>query len=168
MGAEHDVLDHAHGAEQAQGLECPRHAAAGDLVGAQAGDRAAVDADLAAARAVQAGDDVERGGLAGAVRPDQATDLAGFDPEREIVDARTPPKLMETPSSSSRGASISADDRRRRRQAADDGAIRRPARSLRAGRAFAASVRPSPRRASGFSPVRRRRRASLPFLARPL
>ena len=57
-------------------------------------------AELEAARVgrVQAGDDVEEGGLAGAVRADQAVDLAGLlivMPTSER--ACRPPKRLETP-----------------------------------------------------------------------
>ncbi|GFJ93896.1 hypothetical protein Prum_075380 [Phytohabitans rumicis] len=49
------------------------------------GDRCAVEADLAAGRAEQAGDAAQQGGLAGAGRADDADQFAPPDPEGEIA-----------------------------------------------------------------------------------
>jgi hypothetical protein len=86
MRAQHHILDHAHGMEQAQGLKGACHAAAGDLIGPQADDGSAANAHIAAAGPIQAGDDIERCGFSRAVRADQAADLAGIDPQREVLE----------------------------------------------------------------------------------
>src|SRR3546814_10255272 len=44
-----------------------------------------VEEHLAAEGVGEAGDDVEKGRLAGAVRPQHAYDLAGLDPERDEI-----------------------------------------------------------------------------------
>ena len=71
-----DVVQHRELAEQADGLEGAGDAALGDQVGPQPGDVGAVQADRAAGGAQEAGDDVEQGGLAGAVGADDTEDLA--------------------------------------------------------------------------------------------
>src|SRR6185503_15020103 len=53
------------------------------VVGADVG---AHDTHLAGVRAHQAGDDVDQGGLAGPVRPEQAEELSFFDGERDPVE----------------------------------------------------------------------------------
>ncbi len=54
--------------------------------GAQAGDVAPVVGDRAAGRLQELGQQVEAGGLAGAVRPDQRVDRALLDLQRHVVD----------------------------------------------------------------------------------
>src|SRR6202034_1973428 len=56
------------------------------LVRSQVGDRPFAEPDLARVRALVAGDDVEQGGLAGAVRPDQAGHGAFLDGDRRAVE----------------------------------------------------------------------------------
>src|SRR4029077_7101928 len=58
----------------------------GDVAGAAAGDRFAVNADLARGRFQRAGNQIHHRGLAGAVRPDQAKALPFGKLERQIVD----------------------------------------------------------------------------------
>src|SRR5688572_14172832 len=72
----HHVLQHRHAAERPVVLEGAHDAQARDAVRRQAEDRLAGKADLALVGVVGAGDDVEGGGLAGAVRADHAEDLA--------------------------------------------------------------------------------------------
>jgi hypothetical protein len=67
-------------------LERPADAPAGPLVGRQRGDVDAVEQHEAPVGLGDAGDDVEEGGLAGAVGPDDADDLAGLDHEGHVVD----------------------------------------------------------------------------------
>ena len=75
-----------HALEDLQVLEGARQAARRELVGRQAGHVLAVEVDRAAARRVDAGDDVEQRGLAGAVRADDREDLAGVDGEAHAID----------------------------------------------------------------------------------
>jgi hypothetical protein len=83
-GADHDVFQHAHGIEAAHDLEGARDAEprAGDRP--QARDPLAVEPDLARIGRDLAGDAVEQRGLAGAVRTDQAQDLALGDAEADL------------------------------------------------------------------------------------
>ena len=59
--------------------------ACADLVGLLVGDVHAVHKDLPAGGRQQAGDDIDQGGLAGAVRTDQAEDLAAPQSEADAV-----------------------------------------------------------------------------------
>jgi hypothetical protein len=61
------------------------HAARRDLMGAQAADVLAVQFDAAALAGVQAHQQIEQGGLAGAIGADQAQDVAAGHAERHIV-----------------------------------------------------------------------------------
>ena len=74
--ADDDVLGHGEVGEGLELLEGAGHAAAGDAVGPHAGDLAAVEEDAAGVERLEAGDQVEQRGLAGAVGPDDADDLA--------------------------------------------------------------------------------------------
>ena len=56
--------------------------------------RLAVELELAVVRRVEAGDDVERRRLAGAVRPDQARDLPRLDVERDAVEGDDAPEAQ--------------------------------------------------------------------------
>ena len=80
------VLEHADALEHAGALEGARQAQRGDLVRLQIVQRGAAIAHLALGRPQKAGDDVEGGGLAGAVRADQADDLALVDDEIHVGD----------------------------------------------------------------------------------
>ena len=72
-------------AEHARDLERAHQAARRDLVRAEAGDRHVAERHFAGVGALDAGDDVDEGGLAGAVRADQAADLAGRERDRDAV-----------------------------------------------------------------------------------
>src|SRR5581483_1117637 len=72
----HHVLEHRHAAEELRGLEGAAQAQTGDGAGLAADHGGAVEDDVALLRAVDAADDVEQRGLAGAVGADQAADLA--------------------------------------------------------------------------------------------
>ena len=80
-----DVLPHRHAAERAELLERPADAPAVDLIRPEAGERLAGEADLPAVRPVEAGDHVEERRLPGAVRPDDADDLARRHVERDAL-----------------------------------------------------------------------------------
>ena len=84
--ADHDVLQHRGAADQARRLKGARDAIARArlrLIERQVG---AVELELASVGPVVARDDVERRGLAAAIRPYQTMHLAGFDLEVEPVD----------------------------------------------------------------------------------
>ena len=66
-----------------QGDSAPR-----DLLGGQAGERFAEEGDLASRHRHEPDDRRERGRLAGAVRPDEADDLALLDLEAQALDGR--------------------------------------------------------------------------------
>src|SRR5690606_8911810 len=87
----HDqVLERGHGREQADVLERAHHAGARDAHVAQALEAqrlsAAIQGEAAGARAVEAGEAVEHGGLAGAVGADDGGDGARVGAKREVVD----------------------------------------------------------------------------------
>jgi hypothetical protein len=85
--ADHDVLEHRHVLEGRRHLEGAADAEPGVLLGRRARDVDAVEAATRARRsAAIAGEAVEEGRLAGAVRADQADDLALLDGQIGAVD----------------------------------------------------------------------------------
>ena len=76
-GADHDVVEHGHARERSHDLEGAADAEPADAIGRQADDERPVDSSLAAVGAQEAVQQIEQRGLAGAVRPDDADDLAG-------------------------------------------------------------------------------------------
>src|SRR5690606_12978443 len=84
MPAYHDVLDGAQGTEQPYVLKGASQAGNGDLVRFQA--RELVPHEIAGTRFrhIQAGQHVEQSGLAGAIGPDQAVDVALANRETDI------------------------------------------------------------------------------------
>src|SRR5262249_20820755 len=76
------VFEHGHAAERLWNLERARHAGAAAPLGRQMRNVRSGEADAAGCARDRSIDDVEQGGLAGAVRPDDAERLAFF--EREI------------------------------------------------------------------------------------
>ena len=88
--ADEHVLEHGHRAEQLDVLERARDPAPDDPVRRRAQQALAVEDDLALVRLVQPRDQVEERRLAGAVRADQADDLALADVERDVVDRDDP------------------------------------------------------------------------------
>ncbi len=83
--ADHDVFQQGHFLEHADVLERTGDTALGDLVRRDLADVLAVEFDRAAGSAQQTGDQVEDGGLAGAVRADQAKDAALRDIEIDVL-----------------------------------------------------------------------------------
>ena len=81
--AEGDVLENGHVAEQRVVLEDEAHLA---LARVHAGRIVAVKGDGAGIRRLKPGDDAQQRRLAGARRPEQRQQLAGFDPEIDAVD----------------------------------------------------------------------------------
>ena len=92
--AERDVLEHRHAGDHLHVLEGARHAALRDLARGQAVDALAAQRHLAARGRQHAGDEVEGGRLAGAVRADQAEDLAGAHLEADVVDRHQAAELL--------------------------------------------------------------------------
>ena len=71
--------------------------------GAHLAERSAVQADIAAARAVEPAQAVEQGCLAGAIRPDQAHDPAARNPEGHFVESDDAAKAHAEPATSNSG-----------------------------------------------------------------
>ena len=90
------IVEHAHRAEQLRGLVGAGDAGARHLPGRRSGKLVVAQADAAGVRPVEAADHVEHGGLAGAVRPDHAGDVAGLGDKATPVAALMPPKAMPT------------------------------------------------------------------------
>src|SRR5882757_10124481 len=86
MRPDRDVLQHGHVGHQLDVLEGAGDPKLDHLLGRCVGDLLAQHGDLAAGCGQHAGDQVEGGALAGAVRADQRDDLAGVDVERDVVD----------------------------------------------------------------------------------
>ena len=83
--ADHDVVESAHALEQRDVLEGARDAADGGFMRAHLGASLALEGDAAFLRLIEAVDDVEHRGLAGAVRPDDGADLALADVEGNVA-----------------------------------------------------------------------------------
>ena len=80
-----DVLEHRELVEQVHELERARDAEARDRLRRAAGDVAPSSSTLAAVGLVAAGQHVEAGGLAGAVRAHDARQAAGLEGERDVL-----------------------------------------------------------------------------------
>ena len=91
-----DVVERAHAAGELHVLKRPRDAEAGDLIGAEVRDVAVAEADGAVRRAVEAGDVVEYGGLAGAVGADSPWIWPASMLKVTPSTARKPPKLTDS------------------------------------------------------------------------
>src|SRR5207244_3926107 len=87
-GRQRDVLSHGELAEHLALLRREADAEPRDPVRAQARDVAAVELDAAGRRLAEAHHRAEARGLAGAVAPDQADQLAGGDLERHAAQHR--------------------------------------------------------------------------------
>ena len=92
--ADDQVVEHRRAVEQGRGLERARHAEPGDLVRAQAGHVLPLEQDLARTRRVRAGDQVEEGGLAGAIGADDRVDMAGFERHGHVVHRGQPAEFL--------------------------------------------------------------------------
>ena len=75
-------------------LECPQHALGEQLMRRKAGNVLTIKADGASAWLVETGDDIEKGGLAGAVWSDQPGDRSGLDRERDVVNGLDATKIL--------------------------------------------------------------------------
>ena len=85
MLAHQHVLQHRHVGEETDVLERARDAVAQHRVGPLARYLLPCQEDAAAGRAVQPRHDVEERGLAGAIGPDHAHDLARLDMEVDVL-----------------------------------------------------------------------------------
>ena len=81
-----DIVQDRQVGKQADVLEGPGDAPLRDLIGFEADQAFAVELHLAGSRFIDAGHQVEGGGLAGAVRADQADQLALVDFHIEVGD----------------------------------------------------------------------------------
>src|SRR5215210_123827 len=86
MLADEDVLERGHGGEQPDVLERPGDAPLGDPVRPQLRDVPPLERDDPGRGPVEAGEHVEEGGLAGAVRPDDRHDRLAGDREVDGLD----------------------------------------------------------------------------------
>ena len=80
------VIQHRQRFEQTDVLEGARDARRGDAIRAHAGDAAPLQNDAALRGGIYAGDHVESGGLARAVRADERDDLLTVDVHAQVVD----------------------------------------------------------------------------------
>ena len=85
MGADPDVVEHGEIGKQSDVLEGAADPDFGDPVRRPVQDTGAVHQNIAGARLVEAAEAIEQCGLAGAVRSDQAEDLALLHVERNTV-----------------------------------------------------------------------------------
>src|SRR5262249_60014210 len=83
--ADGDIVAHRQLLERLDDLERPRDAHAADLVAGRARDVAPLEEDPARRRLVEPGDAVHERRLAGAVRPDDADDLATLHGEVDLA-----------------------------------------------------------------------------------
>jgi hypothetical protein len=67
VSTHHDIFQHRHPIKELDILECPRHTTLGHLVWYQAVQGLTIKVDDATVRCIEAGDEVEQGGLAGTV-----------------------------------------------------------------------------------------------------
>ena len=84
VAADHDVLERGHVGEQADVLERARDAGLGDLVHRRRLVGLAAELEGSGVGRVESGENVEEGRLAGAVRTDQAVDLARLDRDADV------------------------------------------------------------------------------------
>jgi hypothetical protein len=94
VGHGQQVLERRQLREYADHLEGAADAAPGDAVRLEPVDPLAVEQDRTAVQPLQAGNAVEQRGLARAVGPDQAADLAGRNRQRAVVDRRDAAELL--------------------------------------------------------------------------
>ena len=102
MRADQDIVHHAEIAEDAAELERARDAIACKLLRRKAGDDLPVKTDLACIGQDQAGNEIEQGGLAGTVRPDDADQFASGEIEIDPSTAINPPNRRVSPRSVSK------------------------------------------------------------------
>ena len=86
LAAHHHVLQHRHGGKQLDILERAADARLDGLKGRLAGQQRIAEPDLAGRRRNDRVDEVQRRGLAGAVRADEGMDFALLHVNGEVID----------------------------------------------------------------------------------
>jgi len=94
QGAHPHVVEHGEVGERAGDLEGAGQAEAADRVRLEPDEGVAVEPDLTVVGREKAGEQVERGGLAGAVGADEPEHLAPRHVEREIADRLEPAEAL--------------------------------------------------------------------------
>ena len=89
-----DIVEDAHARKRLHHLEGAADTKPGDAKRGQAIDALACKRDLARVGRLHPGDDIDQGGLAGAVRPDQSDDLAGHEREAHAVERDEPAEMF--------------------------------------------------------------------------
>src|SRR5580658_6413261 len=84
--ADHDIIKHAHLWKDARCLEGTADAEGGDTMRRRVLDRPATEMDVAGVCSENAGDNVEYGRFAGAIRPNQAGDAPRRYVEGHLID----------------------------------------------------------------------------------
>src|SRR5690606_34304240 len=97
MTAGHHVLERRHVREDLQVLERAPDARGGEPVCRQSGEVASAEPDAARARQVDAGEQVQQRGLAGAVRADDRVHEPGRELEGEVLDGMHAAELLGQP-----------------------------------------------------------------------
>src|SRR5208282_537769 len=92
-----NILAHGQGEERPRDLEGAVDSGMHEAVRCQAADRAPLEMDRAAVGPVEAGDDIDAGGLARSVRSDQTENFAGVDAEAEGVERAKAAKALDQP-----------------------------------------------------------------------
>ncbi len=97
LGPEHDVLVHRQSGAQADALQRAGDPELGQVVGVMRAQDLAAVGDRARTRMDETADHVEQGRLPGAVRPDDADDLARGDRHRHLVERQEPAESRRLP-----------------------------------------------------------------------
>jgi len=110
-----DVIEDGEIAEQADILEGTGDALGGDFVRLAPDQFVIFEPDAAAGGPVNAGDEVEHGCFAGAIRADEAGDLAGLEGEVEVIDGAQAAEEVGYPADVKQGQEVSPFGGGRRR-----------------------------------------------------
>src|SRR5579872_6720237 len=92
MRADQDIVHHAEIAEHTAKLEGARNGLSGEVLRRKTGDGVSVEMYLAGVGPVETGHEIEQRCLAGAVRPDDADELASREIEIDRIDGGQPAK----------------------------------------------------------------------------
>ena len=94
LNREDHVVHYAETGKQAGDLKRARHAHGDPAVGFPIGNVLAVHQDLARGQRQDAGDEVKKGGLSRAVRPEDTPSLSLPEAERDIIDGHEAAELL--------------------------------------------------------------------------
>src|SRR6266566_8084645 len=97
LGADFHVFQRRHRSEQPDVLKRPSQSGCGSLMRRHAGDVGAVKQYPAGGRLVEAGEDVQSCGLAGAVRSDQCMNAAALHRDIDAVDRLEAAEILRQP-----------------------------------------------------------------------